>query len=216
MSVLRMTNPDELANTLQGLTPAQVRRRAEEVKALLNHRSHIVRWAAAESLGRARMGASELRERLEKERNSIVLTEIAGSLVSLRDRQSVPRLRFLAEKHSAPLVRNYASLAIADILGKEALPYLRERLAEERNRRAKAALRCALFAKGDTQVLPELLKSLRSTDDLIRGGVANLLYYYAPRRHRSLILENLREVAALEKSRAVHWSLERAIKELSE
>lgn len=216
MSLLETsTSSDELTNRVQEMTPAQVRRQAEDVKSLLAHRNQLVRWAAAAALGRAGLGAPELRERLATERNEIVLTEIAEALASLRDEPSLPRLRSLAEEHSSPLVRNYALLAVADISGKEALPYLRDRLDRERSRRVKASLRCALFAKGAGDVLPDLLKDLRSNDFKVRRGVANLLYHYAPRRQRPVLLAALREAAGRETLPGARADLERAIEELS-
>jgi HEAT repeat protein len=215
MLLLNTSSSDELTNRLQKMTPARIRKQAEEVKPLLAHRSQLVRWAAAEALGRAGLGADELRERLGTERNELVLTEIAESLASLKDEASLPRLRSLAEEHSSALVRNYALLAIADISSKEALPYLRDRLVRERSRRVKAFLRCALFAKGAGEVLPDLLKDLRSNDPRVRRGVANLLYHYAPRRQRPVLLAALREAAGRETHPGALGLLERAIEELS-
>lgn len=215
MLLLNTSSSDELTNRLQEMAPARIRKQAEEVKPLLAHRNQLVRWAAAEALGRAGLGADELRERLGTERNELVLSEIAESLASLKDEASLPRLRSLAEEHSSTLVRNYALLAIADISGKEALPYLRDRLARERSRRVKAFLRCALFAKGAGEVLPGLLKDLRSNDPRVRRGVANLLYHYAPRRQRPVLLAALREAADRETQPGARGDLERAIAELS-
>ena len=215
MLLLNTSNSDELTNRLQKMGPARVRKQAEEVKPLLSHRNQLVRWAAAEALGRAGLGAAELRERLGAERNELVLAEIAESLVRLKDEASLPRLRSLAEEHSSTLVRNYALLAIADISGKEALPYLRERLVRERSRRLKAFLRSALFAKGADEVLPDLLKDLRSNDVRVRRGVANLLYHYAPRRQRPVLLAALQEAAERESHPGARGDLERAIEELS-
>lgn len=215
MLLLETSSSDELTNRLQEMTPARVRRQAEEVKALLAHRNQLVRWAAAAALGRAGLGAPELRERLGRERTEIVLAEIAEALASLKDESSLPGLRSLAEEHSSTLVRNYALLAIADISGKEALPYLRDRLVRERSRRVRAFLRCALFAKGAGEVLPDLLKDLRSSDLKIRRGVANLLYHYAPRRQRPVILAALREAADRETLPGARADLERAVEELS-
>jgi len=215
MLLLNTSSSDELTNRLQEMTPARIRKQSEEVKSLLAHRNQLVRWAAAAALGRARLGAPELRERLAKERTEIVLTEVAESLASLKDEASLPRLRSLAEEHSSTLVRNYALLAIADISGKEALPYLRDRLARERSRRVKASLRCALFAKGAGDVLPDLLKDLRSSDFKVRRGVANLLHHYAPRRQRPVLLAALREAADRETLPGARADLERAIEELS-
>ena len=216
MSVLTTTtSSDELTNRLQEMAPARIRRQSEEVKPLLAHRNQLVRWAAAEALGRAGLGAAELRERLGAERNEVVLAEITESLASLKDEASLPRLRSLAEEHPSALVRSYALLAIADISGKEALPYLRDRLARERSRRVKASLRCALFAKGADEVLPDLLKDLRSNDFKVRRSVANLLHHYAPRRQRPVILAALREAADRETQPGARGDLERAVEELS-
>jgi hypothetical protein len=80
MSLVETSNPDALAKLLEGMGPAELRRQADRVKSLLHHRAVIVRWAAAQALGRVRLGAEELRARLGREPNLIVITEITESL----------------------------------------------------------------------------------------------------------------------------------------
>jgi HEAT repeat protein len=215
MSILEETSPDELANRLESMKPAEIRRLGDEVQSLLQHRAVLVRRAAAEALGRAQVGATALRKRLRGERNVVVSAEIMESLARLRDRESLPQLYRLAEKHPASLVRSYAFLAVADILGKKAIPYLAEKRRRERNRYVRAALDTALFAKGTDKALPDLLKDLNSRDFRVRALVANLLYFYAPARHRTVLVEALREALERETVAGVHGDIERAIGELS-
>ena len=210
-----MKNPDELTNHLEAMKPPEIRKDLAQVKHLLRHRSILVRRAAAEALGSAGLGAVALRERLSIERNAIVLTEVTESLAGMGDAKSLPRLRELAETHPSPLVRSYALLAIADIAGRDALPYLYARKEKELNRQVGATLVCALYARGGTDVLPQLLESLRSKDFKIRAIIANLLHFYAPRRKRQLVLAALQEALRREDIPGVRGDIERAIKELS-
>jgi hypothetical protein len=211
VSILKPSNPDQLAKWLETVKPAEVHRQAESIKSLLDHRSVLVRWATAQTLGRSGVGGPELLKRLDHERNAIVITEITESLASLSEMQSLPKLQELAEKHSSPLVRTYAILAITDLAGKRAIPFLWERRSKERNSAVKATLDCALFVKGVVEILPDLLEDLKSRKPKVRNLVANLLYHYAPRRGRTLLLTALREALARETLPGIRGDIERAI-----
>jgi hypothetical protein len=76
----------------------------------------------------------------------------------------MPRLRDLAERHPSPLVRSYALMAVADIVGKAAIPYLQEQRRKERSNYVRVALDSVLFAKGRDEALPDLIKDLKSRD----------------------------------------------------
>jgi HEAT repeat protein len=206
---------DELVKWLEALKPAQVRRQAESVKPLLGHRSALVRWAIAQALGRAGIAGRELLARLRRERNTLVITEITESLAILGEKRSLPQLHSLAKEHRSPRVRSYAILAITDLEGRLAVPFLLERRARERNGRVKATLDCALFAKGAKGALPNLLEDLKSKKPRVLNLVVNLLYYYAPRRSRTLLLAALRDALARETLPGVRGDIERAILRLS-
>jgi HEAT repeat protein len=215
MSILASLNPDELAQRVEAMRPSELRKRKECIVSLLQHRSVIVRWAAAQALGRSKSGAEELRHALAGERNVIVLAEIAESLADLRDEGSLPELRNLAEQHSSPIVRNYALMAVADISRKKSIPYLQERFRQERSSYVKAALSCVLLAQGAAGALDGVLKSLRSKSIKVRRLAVNLIYHYAPRKGRSLLLMTLRDVLSRETNHGARGDLERAVDELS-
>ena len=215
MSLLENPSPDELAKRLEAMRPSELRRKKEWVVSLLHHRSVIVRWAAAQALGRAQIGTEELRRALDKERNELVLTEITESLAIFRDDQSLPQLRGLAEGHPSPIVRSYSLMAIADISRRGSVPYLQERLRRERSTYVKAALSCVLVAQGVGDALNDVVKYLGSKNIKIRRLAANLLYHYAPRKGRHLLLTALREVLSRETNHGARGDIERAVKELS-
>jgi HEAT repeat protein len=215
VSILEGLTPDELANRLEAMKPSELRRTKEWVVSLLHHKHVIVRWAAAQALGRARIGAEALRSGLGKERNELVLTEITESLASFRDDQSLPQLRDLAEGHPSPIVRSYACMAVADIARKGSVPYLQDRFKRERSSYVKAALSCVLLAQGVGDALVQVVKYLESKNIKIRRLAANLLFHYAPRKGRHILLTVLREVLSQETDHGAYGDIERAIKELS-
>lgn len=215
MPLLGAIDPDGLARRLEALSPAAVRKEEEAIGSLLRHRAVVVRWAAAQALGRAGIGEEDLLERLGEEKNPLVLTEITESLAGSGDLRSLPKLREVAERHPSALVRSYAILAVADLLGRHAIPYLLERRGQERGRRMRATIDAALFAKGATEALPDLLASLRSRDPKIRSLVANLMAHDAPRKKRADLLAAFQKALAAETHTGVRGDLQRAIERLS-
>ncbi len=206
---------EELVKWLRTLKPIQVRRQAEAVKPLLGHRLVLVRWATAQALGRAGIGRRELSIRLSSERNTLVISEITKSLSLLGEKRSLPQLRSLVQEHRSFRVRGFAILAVTDLEGRAAVPFLLERRARERNGMVKAILDCALFANGAMESLPNLSENLKSSKPKVRGLVVNLLYHYAPRRGRTLLLGVLRDALARETLPGLRSDIERAIQRLS-
>lgn len=169
---------------------------------------------AAKALGRAGVGARAIRDRIGVEKNELVLTDLTEALLSAGDLASVDLLKVLASTHGSALVRAYASMAVADLVEGDSLPFLRLRLKNEGSRRVKATLLGLLFVYGADDVLGELLRGLRSRDAAIRGKIANMLAYYLPRRKRREILSALDAAARIETTTGNRERLEAAIKAL--
>jgi hypothetical protein len=106
-------------------------------------------------------------------------------------------------------------MAVADISRKESVPYLRERFKRERSTYVRAALSCVLVARGVGDSLDDVVKYLGSRNVRIRRVAANVLYYYAPRKGRHLLLTALREALSRETDPGARGDIERAVKELS-
>lgn len=211
MPLLENGSPAELGSKLSSLSAGQVKRYQSLVEASLLSRSVDVRKEAAKALGRARSGERALRQRLSEERNEIVLTDITESLAACRDTASVTLIQELIACHPSSLVRSYAALALGDILKEKSVAFLRDRLTHERSTRAKATMLCVLFVYGATDVLSTLLSTLRSKDSATRGGVANLLAHYAPKKKRKEIVLSLRNAAAIETKPGILGDIEKAI-----
>jgi HEAT repeat protein len=162
----------ETLKGLNSMSPAAVRRRADEVLALLGSRSPLVRIDAVEALERADIGAAALRATAMREKNDLVLAIICEALFMIDDSRCVPILRKLARSHWSALVRRKAAWGLSEILGPGAVAFLRERERSETSNRVRVAIRAALVKNGDRSKLPALLKMLHSRDPMVRASVA--------------------------------------------
>ncbi len=205
----------QLIAELESMDETEARQECDRIETLLDHESPDVRQAAAWTLGRAGLGIDALGNRLSREDDDLVATEICDVLAGLRAVRSLPQLRQAAEKPGSELFRSYAALALLDIQGAEAVSYLLERKAKEENRRVIATINVALFVAGFEEVLPDLLANLGSDDYAIRCRIANLLADYAPLRQRELIVRKLTAALKSEVTEAARSSLSRALSVLS-
>jgi HEAT repeats len=209
------TATDDLVKYLEELSPRRARSRATFVTSYLNHRSTLVRWAAALALGKASIGEESLLARLRREKSDLVLTEIIEALRSIPSRKSVSDFETLARQHRSPLVRGYAAMALADVLQKDARHFLTNRLAAENNRWVAAALRVLLLYLGSDSVYDGIVSDLESRQAEVRRLTANLLSHYRPRRRRREIVAQLETALQKEGDPGARGDLERAIATLS-
>jgi HEAT repeat protein len=214
MSILTKLS-DDRSRWLESLSAKSVVRDLDTVKSCLQDRSVLVRWAAANALGKAAVGLDALLARMRVERNELVLTEICESLGRINSPVAIGILADLAVAHRSHLVRRYALLAIADIQGKASIPFLRDRLASEGSQYVKSTLRCVLLVLGERAMLDQVLGDLRASRAAIRRIVANTLAYYKPRANRSQLIAGLNEALAAETSRGARGDLQAAIDTLS-
>lgn len=214
MSLLAGTDATDRSRKLEALSARAVRLLEEDVAAALRDRSVMVRWAAAEALGRAGVGARALINRLHVDKNKLVLAEICDSLASTSAKNALPSLRGLAKASRSSLVRGSAALAIADLGKAPERRFLERLMSRDRSPRVRAVIACALLALGDHSQLDRIRRLLRLRDAAVRCSIANLLSASSPRRVRREVVEMLREANKGESRRGVRLDLEHAIEKL--
>jgi HEAT repeat protein len=215
MSDLRVRNPEELSKLLDQMTASAITRQANQIASSLNHSSALVRFSAAHALGRVGLKAPALRRRLAKERNPLVITELCDSLAVARDRAAAPLLRRLAATSRSALVRSYSLLAIADILGRDAVFYLKKRRQADRSWRVRATADGMLFVVGAKQSIDAVLQDLASNDSRARGWITNLLTHYAPKRRRRDLLAAVETAAESERVVVIAKEMKELARQLS-
>lgn len=183
------------------------------VEQSLSHRSPQVRMAAAAALGRARAGVPALRARLATETRGFVVAEICDSLAASGRGEVTPDLERLAIEHRSELARSYAAMAIADLQGRSAIAFLRERLAAERSRRGKATLATLLLSLGMDDHLDYVVRALSWKDYFVRSRVTNLLTQYL-RELPPQLEAVLRRLAADDPTVAVRSSAAKALADM--
>lgn len=202
---------DTLLEWLEALAAERVAAKARTVERLLSHRSREVRSAAALALGRSDKASKVLRQRLSREPNELVLTDICEALSDLDDAAAVDPLSKLAREHKSQLVRRYALMALADISGMPALPFLEDRIARDRSRRVRATLSVLLLWMEAAAALPALIKGLKSKDIIVRRLIANLLSQYPPAVCRPEVLSALECAHRVEEVRGARIDLSEAV-----
>lgn len=166
-----------------------------EAEALLGHLADdnpAVRRAVVEALGRLRLAsaAEPLAALLAHERDALVRVCAAEALGELPDAgaETVRVLLHLLRTDPTPLVRAYAAESLGRLGVAEALAAIQDRLATERNTRARASMLEALSRLGDERAVRRLLRMLvRVKDWTTRTAIMNMLDYLETPQTKPLI-----------------------------
>jgi HEAT repeat protein len=189
-----------------------VRRNIDEVTSQVQSHWPEVRLVAIEALIRSGAGVSVLRAALQDERNDVVLASICEGLLLLEDKQSAPKLKELARRHSSPLVRQHAAWAVGWLMGRQSVSFLRRLQRTERSRRVRATITASLVKNGDHEELRSLLHMLGSRDYLVRTSVANFFgHNINVTQNADVIAEHLQKALDRETTVAAGSALRKAI-----
>lgn len=135
---------------------------------------HMIRYTAAEAAGRlCFVDAIPALVGLLRDPSDMVRTDAVEALQRLCARTAAGDIAERLTSDTSRRVRGYAARAFAALRGKDAVPLLRECLAHERNRWASAWIALALYNLGEGDMLPVLLRKLRSKDRYVRHSLAN-------------------------------------------
>jgi HEAT repeat protein len=203
---------DTIVHRIAALSARNVRRNIDEVTSLVQSHWPEVRLVAVEALIRGATGVSDLRSALKDERNDVVLAAICEGLLLLGDKQSVPQLKELAQRHSSPLVRQHAAWAVAWLMGRQSVSFLRRLQRIEHSRRVRATIKAGLVKNGEYEELHSLLHMLRSRDYLVRTSVANFFEHnISVTRNADVVAEHLQKALNREETVAAGAALRKAI-----
>lgn len=161
------------------MTSRRVKRTLDHVSELLYHPSPLVRHAAAQALGTARVGVIALRGALKTESIDLVVAEICESLRVMRDKKSIGTLSSTAENNASSLARMFALTAAWDLDRIAAESMLQRRWAKDRSFRVRAVAGTLLFLQG---FLPSenLLRFFRRRDHTVHCSIPTLLVDFGP------------------------------------
>ncbi len=211
MSNITTNNPKNVAREIDRLTKVAVKLRRGFVVDSLHHRSYLVRMAAAEALGWARIECAQLVAALAAERNELVLSFLCGGVADAGCTAALAGLEGLATQHPSSLVRSCAVVAISDLRGAAAGDFLWARTKAETSPRVRASLIALLVQGGHRDALKGLRRCLRSRDYIVRIRVANLLAGRNMGPFREEVLEAFRDALQVETTVAAREALERAV-----
>ena len=119
--------------------------------------------------------ADALLTAMHGERSELVLVDQCEALAALAATEGVPLLKRLAKQNSSGLARAYAVTAVAELLGRESIPFLKSLHAKERSRRVLTTLEGELCHLRQWEFFESLLGRLASKDYIVRIRVASLL-----------------------------------------
>lgn len=157
----------------------------------------VVRDAAAMAVARLglRTEIPRLLAMLDDE-DDLVRSSAVDALADLDACDAAPRIQEALSSDPDWLVRGAAARALAQLSGPAIAPVLDERLTQDRNRWVRAQIALALYSVGCHDVLPLVLRKLRSRDVLVRSIIANNIHVVADHSNCDVVAKALSSAIA--------------------
>ena len=154
-----------------------------------------------------------IRERLDRERNPLLLVDLLELAGELRVSSARRRIVTLAETHPSVLVRGNAIDAISRMPLQATDSWLKRRSRSERNHWVRASIDAALARLGDKEALASLIARAGDEDYHVRCAVAHRLHGLVTQRNARQFLEVARKWLFREESAAVRSSVRSLLEE---
>ena len=187
------------------------------IHASLSDREYDVRKAAAEAVGRLHLAEeAPALIPLLRDREELVRVEAVETLTELRVTSAVSDLEHLVRHDRSWLVRGYAAWGLATICGETALPILEQRLQVERSPWTRAQLLLEAYILGKEELLPQLLKCLKSRNYRVRCSVSNHVRWIVNPSNHQKVMDAFTAALNRETTVAAGEALGRAVKHLQQ